>query len=55
MNESNQNFEEDATLEMPLHWYDLRRGLTSAKVENVAWGNAGKWAGVSTANRTIRK
>lgn len=53
VNESNQNLEEDATLEMPLHWYDLRRGLTSAKVENVVWDNSGKWAGVSTANRTI--
>ncbi|GJJ14825.1 hypothetical protein Clacol_009093 [Clathrus columnatus] len=47
------NINDEAKLEMPLHWYDLRRGLTSAKVENVTWDRAGKWVGISTARRTV--
>lgn len=49
------DIDEGAMLKMPLHWYDLRRGLTSAKVENVVWDKAGKWVGASTAKGTIRK
>lgn len=41
-------------MEMPWHWYDLRRGLTSARVDNVVWEKAGLWAGVATGRRTIR-
>jgi hypothetical protein len=39
---------------MPWHWYDLRRGLTNARIENVEWDSSGRWAGIVTARRTIR-
>ncbi|KAF8587051.1 hypothetical protein K439DRAFT_1631042 [Ramaria rubella] len=43
----------EADMEMPWHWYDLRRGLTSARVDNVVWEKAGRWVGVATGRRTI--
>ncbi|KAF8522572.1 hypothetical protein BU17DRAFT_44501 [Hysterangium stoloniferum] len=38
---------------MSWHWYDLRRGLTNAHVENIEWESSGRWAAVVTARRTI--
>lgn len=46
---------ESAVAEMPWHWYDLRRGVTSARVDNVVWEKAGKWVGVATGRRTVRE
>ncbi|KAF8462799.1 hypothetical protein JB92DRAFT_3068160 [Gautieria morchelliformis] len=44
--------EENAAAGMPWHWYDLRRGVTKARVDNVAWEKAGRWVGIATGRRT---
>ncbi|KAF8512435.1 hypothetical protein JB92DRAFT_2928813 [Gautieria morchelliformis] len=45
--------EENAAAGMPWHWYDLRRGVTKARVDNVAWEKAGRWVGIATGRRTL--
>jgi hypothetical protein len=42
-------------MEMPWHLYDLRRGLTSARVDSVVWEKAGLYVGVATGRRTLRE
>ncbi|SRR5260221_7508285 len=37
----------------PWHLYDLRRGRTSAVVENLDWATDGRWIAVSTQKRTV--
>ena len=46
---------EPAVAEMPWHWYDLRRGVTSARVDSVVWEKTGRWVGVATGRRTVRE
>ncbi|KAI9453818.1 hypothetical protein F5148DRAFT_456920 [Russula earlei] len=37
----------------PWHMYDLRRGRTSAVVENLDWATDGRWIAVATQKRTV--
>jgi hypothetical protein len=37
----------------PWHMYDLRRGRTSAVVENLDWASDGRWIAVATKKRTV--
>jgi hypothetical protein len=37
----------------PWHMYDLRRGRTSAVVENLNWATDGRWIAVATQKRTV--
>ena len=37
----------------PWHMYDLRRGRTSAIVENLDWASDGRWIAVATRKRTV--
>jgi hypothetical protein len=37
----------------PWHMYDLRRGRTSAVVENLDWASDGRWIAVATRKRTV--
>jgi hypothetical protein len=37
----------------PWHMYDLRRGRTSAVVENLDWASDGRWMAVATKKRTV--
>ena len=37
----------------PWHMYDLRRGRTSAVVENLDWSSDGRWIAVATRKRTV--
>ena len=46
---------EGAVAEMPWHWYDLRRGVTNARVDGVVWEKTGRWVGVATGRRTVRE
>ncbi|KAG7446600.1 uncharacterized protein BT62DRAFT_1076143 [Guyanagaster necrorhizus] len=42
-----------SNLSAPHHVYDLRRGRTSAIVENVEWSTDGRWIAIGTRKRTI--
>ncbi|THH09407.1 hypothetical protein EW146_g8694 [Bondarzewia mesenterica] len=37
----------------PWHMYDLRRGRTSAIVEDVDWASDGRWIAIGSRNRTV--
>ena len=37
----------------PWHIYDLRRGRTSAVIEQLSWAQDGRWLGIGTRKRTI--
>lgn len=38
-----------------LHLYELKRGTTAAKVQEVVWDEIGRWIGVATERGTIRE
>jgi len=44
-----------AMMEMPWHWYDLQRGMTSARIEGVVGDKVGRWVGIITGRRTVRE
>lgn len=37
----------------PWHMYDLRRGRTSAVIENLDWATDGRWIAIATQKRTV--
>ncbi|KIJ49869.1 hypothetical protein M422DRAFT_44663 [Sphaerobolus stellatus SS14] len=42
-----------AAVQLPWHWYDLQRGVTSARIESVVGDKVGKWVAVGTGRRTV--